>query len=91
MTVSEPVWTPDDLAVALASRRASQEPRNAHGILLSEATDPELQEQWEVPLPKRLYPDAKLRKAQADRRKRFPDEDERALIWNVRRKEPPIT
>lgn len=93
MTVREASWTPDDLASALASRRAAREPRNAFGIPLTEATDPDLQDQWEVPLPKRDIPTAKLRKAQETRKKRYPDEDPSSLLWNVRRKgqSPPIT
>lgn len=92
VAVSEPVWLPDDLAVALASRRAAHAPRNGQGVLLSEATDPDLADKWHVPLPKRDNSLAKLRRAQEDRKKRYPNEDQSSLLWNVRLKDsPPIT
>jgi hypothetical protein len=87
VTVSEPRWLPDDLAVALAARRAAREPRNGQGVPISQATDPALADRWHVPLPKRDNSLAKLRRTQEDRRKRYPDEDPSALLWRVQLKD----
>lgn len=85
VTVSEPLWTPDDIAVALASRHAQNAPRGPHGLLLSEATDPAFHDQWVVPLPKRDFALKKQNEAQALRRKQYPDEDASSLLWKVSR------
>lgn len=85
VTVSEALWTPDDVAVALASRHAAGAPRGAHGLLLSEVTDPEHAAEWDVPLPKRDFALKKLNEAQAERRKRYPDDDGASLLWTVTR------
>lgn len=48
VTVAEPRFTPRERDLLLAARREANAPRGRHGVLLSAATDPALQSEWEV-------------------------------------------
>lgn len=90
VTVTESRFTPDEVTVLLASRRAEQERRGAHGHPLSESTsrdaDPssfDAKYRYRVPSPTVDYAARALAQAQAERRKAYPNEDQSALLWRV--------
>lgn len=84
MTVPEPRFTPDEVAVLLASRRAEQQPRGEHGFTYAEATDPKNQGRFKVGLPTRDFAQEAL---DAERRKYMKtygeDYDRYAFLWRV--------
>lgn len=89
MSVCEPRFTPSEVAVLLASRRAENAPRGRHGHLLSEATDPESQGQWNVDLPATDFAQKRLNQEQDAYRKRWgEDADMDSLMWRVERVKP---
>lgn len=86
VTVSEPEFTERDRLMILAQRRDESLPRNAHGILLSEATDPANEFAFEVVGPTTDFSERLMNKKQKKFRDEFPDDDHDALLWGVRRK-----
>lgn len=51
VAVSQPRFTPREVALLLAARRAKLAPRGSHGLLLSEALDPANQFAFEASKP----------------------------------------
>lgn len=86
VTVTEPRFTLRDKALLLASRRADQVERNRYGVPMSEATDPKLQDRWQVENITDFS--VKTLNAETDRwRKQHGDVvDMDALLWTVRQK-----
>lgn len=70
----------------LASRRVEDEPRGSHGILISEATDPKLQDQW-VTEPTTDFAQKTLNADMEKWRAQYGDVlDVDAILWRVKRK-----
>lgn len=86
VTVSEPEFSADDLALLISSRRAERAPRGPHGVLLSEATNPDLQGEWEVPLPIQDFVEKKLKTVKDAYHKQYGDTAPAGLIWRVSRR-----
>lgn len=86
VTVQEPRFTPEEKALLLMSRRREQvDRRGPHGVLLSEAMDPELQDQW-VPVPAVDFVQKRLNAEQKAFREKYGDVmDMDALLWSVKR------
>lgn len=51
VTITESRFSRSEVALLLASRRSERAPRGQHGLLLSEATDPDNQFKFKVPAP----------------------------------------
>ena len=85
-TVQEPRFTPDEVAILLASRREDMRPRNAQGILLSEATDPANESAFEVPLPLTDFAEKALSTEQKKYRQRWGDDALDNQVWRVEKK-----
>ena len=85
VSATSPRFTRRDVHLMLASRRAERAPRGSHGHLLVEATDPALQNAWVVDLPTTDFAAAKLKKAQDQYAKSYPDADMGSVLWRVRR------
>lgn len=86
----EPEFTPDEVAVLLASRRADNAPRGQHGVLLSEAVDPandpssrKATGRFVVDPPSVDFAALALQRAKDGWKKNYP-EDDRPLLWPVR-------
>jgi hypothetical protein len=87
VTLREPEFSPDDVALLLASRLKDARPRGQHGVLLSEATDPGSRGQWEVPAPTTDFAQQALNRAQDEYKKRWGDRaDMSVLLWHVTRR-----
>ena len=86
MTVREPEYNDHDRALIAASYAADQAPRGRHGLLLSEATDPAHQHDWEVRMPRRDYAQQALDREQAAYLKKWGDADMDSLLWRVQRR-----
>lgn len=85
VAATRPRFTPGDVALLLASRRAERAPRGSHGHLLAEATDPAHQYDWKADLPTTDFAAAALKKAQDAYAKSYPDADMGSLLWRVGR------
>lgn len=83
VSVVEPRFRPDDVAVLLASRRVEAEPVGDHGLPLSVATDPANQYAFSVGLPTKDFAAAKLHEAREAYRKQYPNADMGSLLWRV--------
>lgn len=83
VTTREAEYSPSDLALILASRRAEALPRGSHGRLVSESTNPANQYKYRVGLPATDFAAAALSKAQDDYKKKYPDADMSSLYWAV--------
>lgn len=83
MTTREPEYDEGDRAALFAARDEERAPRGRHGILISEATDPDKQYRWKVPLPTLDFAQAELDKAKKRYLKAYPDADADALLWRV--------
>lgn len=86
ITTREPEFSAADRANLIASVEAEKAPRGAHGLPISETTDPASQYEWEIPLPTLDFAQAKLDAAVAAYKKQYPDADTNALLWRVLRK-----
>ncbi|WP_405375994.1 MULTISPECIES: hypothetical protein [unclassified Microbacterium] len=84
ITTRESEFTEDDRIAILAQRRAENAPRNARGVLLSEAVDPAKKDDWEVPLPLTDFAEATLSRVQKKYQDTYKDVDMRPLLWDVR-------
>jgi hypothetical protein len=85
VTTREPEYSDQDRALLLADWAERQEPRGAHGIKLSESTDPKFQYDWEVDLPTTDFAQEKLHKEQESYKNTYPDADVSSLLWRVKR------
>lgn len=84
MTVSEPRFTPDEVALLLASRRAERQPRGEHGFTYAEATDPNNQGRFKVALPTRDFAQEALDAEREKYRKTYGEDYHRyAFLWRV--------
>lgn len=84
VTVTEPRFTPGEVALLIASRRSDNAPRGAHGHLLSESTDPRTQGRWKVEPPTRDFAQERVNAAQSAYRKQWgEDADMDSLLWRV--------
>lgn len=70
----------------LDSLADDRRPRNKLGIAISEATDPELQYDWEAGLPTTDFAAKKLAEAKTAYEKAYPDADMSSLLWRVERR-----
>ena len=84
VTTTEPRFTRAEVDLLLASMLAEEEPRGAHGYLLSEATDPELRYRWRLKPNRRDFAqeliDAKIR---ADKKQYGDDYERYAPLYGV--------
>ena len=88
VSVREPEFSAEDVAVLLASRAADDAHRGSHGWLMSEATDPASEGKWFVPDPVLDFAQVKLDKVREQYRKEFGDTvNMDALVWHVGRRE----
>jgi hypothetical protein len=83
ISVTESRFTPRDVAVLLASRRAERAPRGSHGMLLSETTDPANTYAYKAALPTTDFAAKALADAQKAYRTEFPDAQLESLLWRV--------
>lgn len=70
----------------LEDRRVSRLRRGSHGVLMSEAMDPDNQFAFEVDGPVTDWAQAKLDDAQETYKKKYPNANLHALHWTVRRR-----
>ena len=88
VSVSEPRFRPGDVDVLLASRRQELAPRNSHGVLMAEATDPKHQYDWVVDTPIRDHAALAVERASEAYRKLYGDDAHMSsLIFPVRLRE----
>ena len=94
VTVSEPEFSADDLALLRGHLREDRIPRGKHGHPLSEAMSPDADPsrhdakyRYEVSLPSTDFAQAALDAAVAAYEKSYPDADLGALKWRVERVE----
>lgn len=87
VSVSEPRFTRDEVALLLASRRAEGAPRGEHGLLLSEAMDPANQFAFEATDPVMDWAQKTLNAARDAYRKKFPKSDMSAVHIRVRKRD----
>lgn len=87
VTVTEPRFTPSEVDVLIASRRLEREPRGAHGLPMSEVTDPANQYAYRVPEPDMDFAQAKLNRERDMYKKANPDADMSALVFRVERRD----
>lgn len=86
VSVVEPRFTPREKALLIAAMRALDAPRGKHGILLSEATNPDVQ--WEVDLPSRDYVQQAIDREQRAYLENYGDAAEpNSLLWRPRRRQ----
>lgn len=71
----------------LADYYEQREPKNAHGIPLSEATDPDNALGFVVPYPRRDYAAQAATRARKQYEKDYPHDDPSSLLWRVDRAE----
>lgn len=86
ITVREPEFNSWDRAVLLADVAASKVPRGAHGLPLSETTDPANQFAYEVPNPVMDWAQKALDDQQALYKKQHPNSPMGGLLWKVARR-----
>lgn len=86
VTVREPEFTEHDRFLILAQRREDELPRNSHGVLLSEATDPANANAYEAVGPTVDFVEAAVAHAQEKYLKDWPDADTAGHLWGVRKK-----
>lgn len=91
VTVSEPEWSPLDLALVADAHRAAREPRGPHGIPIDEAIDPanhplslEATGRF-VASPYIDFAQYAIDQAEKARRETVAAEDDWPLLWSVRR------
>ena len=85
VTVREPEYNDRDRALIITQWLEDQEPRNSHGILVADATDPALQMEWE-PKARRDFTSEALRRVQKEYEKLYPHADLESLLWRVQRR-----
>ena len=89
MTVREPEWTPDVVALHLASRRLEAD-MGSHGIPMSEATDPAYAGKWLInDRPRVDLVKLAIGRQQETYYKAYPSakDDRQAHIWYVKGRE----
>lgn len=86
VTVQEPRFTPGEVALLLASRRAEKEPVGRHGIPVSEATDPANQFAFEAVGPRVDWAQSAINDAEAAFEASSAEGDHRAVMFGVRRR-----
>jgi hypothetical protein len=94
VTVREAEFSPEDVALLIASRRSERVKRSPTGYTIAEATDPENADAFYVrrnekgvPLPKRDYSMIPLLRAQDDYYKQFPDaKGDSSYVWTVEKR-----
>lgn len=87
VSVPEPRFTAQEIALLLASRREENLPRGKHGWLLSDATDPANMGQIEVPLPMTDFVAKALSEAQDEWREANGDKAGlEYLLWSSQKK-----
>jgi hypothetical protein len=90
--VREPEFTPEDVALLIASRREENIPRNEYGIPMSEATDPRNNPYdpratgWFEPIPYADFAKASVETAAEARRRAIPEGDW-PLTWVVEKRD----
>lgn len=83
VSATESRFTPREVALLLASRRADSVPRGGHGVKLSEATDPANRDAFTVPLPTTDFAAKALRRSQDAYEKRWGKEAMDDTLWRV--------
>ncbi|WP_413354023.1 hypothetical protein [Microbacterium sp. 1P06AB] len=86
VTVREPEFTERDRLLILAQRRDDDQPRNSHGVLMAEATDPANANAYEPVGPTVDFSEATIVHAQEKYARDWPDADTAGHLWGVRRK-----
>lgn len=86
VTAREPEFSPEDVAALLASRRAEAEPRNAYGVLVSDATAKENQYAFSAE-PITDFAVVAVERAREKIKKDFPETDMAGWMWRVTRPE----
>lgn len=88
VTVREAEWSPDDVALLIASRRDERVRRGPHGYTLEEATDPANQFAWDAGKPRKDWIMAAMQKAQELYFTENPSaRGDRSLIWEPKRRQ----
>lgn len=87
VTVREPEFSAWDRALLLADVAESKVRRGAHGLPLSEASNPENQFAFVVPEPHMDWAQKALDDAQEAFKKRNPKASMNALMWKVARRD----
>lgn len=87
VTVREAEFSAWDRAVLVADWGRSSARVGRHGRLLSEALDPANQFAYEVPPPVTDWAQKKLNEAQEAYKKKYPQADMDALLWEVTMRE----
>lgn len=88
MTVREVEWSPDDLALVLASRRRANQRRGPHGYTLAESMDPTNQFAFDVTNPKRDWAMKALNDKQEQFYKQYPSaKGDPSFVWDVKKRE----
>lgn len=82
VTVTEPRFTPHEVALLIASRRADSVPRGPHGLPLSQSTDPKNKGKFKVE-PITDFATEALHRAQKAWEKQRDVVDVDAFIWPV--------
>lgn len=83
VAVAAPRFTRHELALLLASRRAESAQRGSHGFLMSEATDPDNQYAFTVPLPTTDFAEKAIIDARKKYAKRWGDEALEGTLWRA--------
>lgn len=83
---TQPRFNAREKNLLLASRRIEKTPRGKHGVLISEATDPENRYAFTVPNPTRDWAELALARKQREYQKAYPDVEMDGLLWWVERK-----
>ena len=86
VTVTESRFTPQEVALLLASKRQNVGP---HGIAMDQALDPENRGKF-VAVASRDYAQAELNAVQKHYRKKYPHDDLDSLQWRVELPPPPL-
>lgn len=86
VTVREPEFTERDRFLILRQRHEDELPRNSHGVLLTEATDPANAYAFEAVGPTTDFVEKTLANAQEKYRTDWPDADTAGHLWGVRKK-----
>lgn len=96
VTVREPEFSAWDRALFYDLWSTEKAPRGSHGVLLSEATNPDNQYAFDVPrnergvpTPATDYAQKALEDAQAEYRSRYPNEPMGSKLWRVKKKDQP--
>lgn len=83
VTVREAEFSSWDRAVLLADRARALAPRGAHGLLLSETTNPENAGRYTVPLPTVDFAAKKLAAEKKKYAQQWGDESLTGTLWRV--------